>query len=282
MNTAPGRLFVVGTPIGNLRDITFRAVECMKESGLIAAEDTRRTRKLLSHLGIKKKVISCNEYNEAEKAGLILDFLKHGNSAALVSDAGTPGLSDPGARLVALLRKSGVEIVPVPGPSAATAALSVSGFPGRSFHFAGFLPSRAAERRQRLQDLLAIETVIVFFEAPHRLLKSLRDILEILGDRKIFLAREMTKSHETCIFATVGGLIKILEKEKIRGEITLVLEGAGRREKRAVDTELLESALRSLLEGEKISVKEASRLLSKLCGTRRSLIYNMALDLQDE
>ncbi len=280
MSIDPGCLFVVATPIGNLKDITTRASECLEEVALVAAEDTRRTRKLLSHLHVKKQVISCNEHNELIKSSMILDVLERGGSVALVSDAGTPGLSDPGARLVERIRQEHFRIVPIPGPSAVTAALSVSGFPGRSFHFAGFLPARTPERIRTLKKLASVETSLVFFEAPHRLLKSLKDILEVLGDRKIFLAREMTKAHETFILSHVSGLIEMLHGKDVRGEITLVVEGSKNVEETPYPEEPLKEVMPYLLGRECLSLKEASGLLSRLTGIGRGRIYKLALEIK--
>ena len=277
MSIEQGSLFIIATPIGNLGDITIRAVECLEEVDLIAAEDTRRTRKLLSHLGIRKKIISCNEHNELRKTDQILGFLKEGRSAALVSDAGTPGLSDPGARLVTRVRREGLCIIPVPGPSAVAAALSVSGFPCRSFYFAGFLPQKSSERIKRLQRLALMEDVLVFFEAPHRLIKCLKDILSVLGDRRLFLAREMTKRHETYLYSTVSRLIGNLEGQKIQGEITIVLEGGSGLEEKAFDAGLLEEILECLTGSRFLSVKQASRTLSELTGISRKDIYRLAI-----
>ncbi len=282
MNSPHGSLFIVATPIGNLKDITYRAVECLKDVTLVAAEDTRRTRKLLSHLGLQKKIISCNEHNELEKAVQILGYLEQGSSCALVSDAGTPGLSDPGARLVERVRERGVEVIPIPGPSAITAALSVSGFVARTFYFAGFLPPKPGQRRRYLQGLSSMETIMVFFEAPHRLMKSLNDMFSILGDRKVFLAREMTKCHETYISSSISGLINGLEGEEgIKGEITLVVEGSPGGH-HPFDQALAKKVLDCLLGRRYVSVKEAVAMLSGLTGLNRSSLYEMALEAKKD
>ena len=282
MSAGQGSLFVVATPIGNLKDITFRAVSCLRESDLVAAEDTRRTRKLLSHLEIRKKIISCNEHNELEKTDRILALLEEGKAVALVSDAGTPALSDPGARLVARIRRAGHEVIPVPGPSAVTAALMVSGFPCRSFYFAGFMPAKSSERIRRLKTLISVESVLIFFEAPHRLIKSLRDMLPVLGDRKIFLAREMTKRHETYLFSTVSGLIEELEGRDVKGEITLIVQGCSRREEKLPDNGVLEEIIRCLMSSRCLSVKQVSRTMSELTGISRGNIYRRALEIDRE
>ncbi len=282
MSAGKGSLFVLATPIGNLKDITIRAVDCLRKADLVAAEDTRRTRKLLSHLEIRKKIICCNEHNELEKTGRILALLEEGRSVALVSDAGTPGLSDPGARLVAGIRSAGLEVIPVPGPSAVTAALMVSGFPCRSFYFAGFLPAKSSERIRRLKALDSIESVLVFFEAPHRLKKSLRDMLSVLGDRKVFLAREMTKRHETYLLSTVSGLGEMLGDRDVRGEITIIVQGCGSREEKFPDSGLLEEVIRCLISSRCLSVKQVSRTMSELTGVSRGNIYRLALEVDRE
>ncbi len=282
MNREPGQLFVVATPIGNLKDITLRAIECLERADLIAAEDTRRTRALLSHLGIRKRMISCNEHNEAEKASQVLELLENGGSCVLVSDAGTPSLSDPGARMVEKIRREGFKVIPIPGPSAVAAALSVSGFYAGSFHFAGFLPSKSGERRKRLKELANVETTLIFFEAPHRLMKCLQDMLSVLGDRRIFLAREMTKCHETYIVSTISELMSLLQHEKVRGELTLVVEGPKGSKKERFDVVSLETVLECLLGNKHLSVKEASTAISKMAGISRGTVYDLALGILEE
>ncbi|MBW1719443.1 MAG: 16S rRNA (cytidine(1402)-2'-O)-methyltransferase [Deltaproteobacteria bacterium] len=220
-----GVLYVVGTPIGNLKDISIRAKEVLGEVSLVAAEDTRNTRKLLTHLGIKAGLLSCHKHNERTSAEKVIKLLAEGKNVALVSDAGTPALSDPGASLVKLVREASFKVIPVPGASAIVAALSVAAMPADLFFFAGFLPSKQAERRKTLEQLAEMPHTIVIFEAPHRLLDSLEDILVILGDRQMVMARELTKMHETVISDSVSGIIKQLSEGRVRGEITLVIEG---------------------------------------------------------
>ncbi len=281
MSIEPGTLLVVATPIGNLKDITIRAVEALEKADLIAAEDTRHTRKLLAHLDIRKKMTSCNEHNESEKIENILKLLQEGRTVALVSDAGTPGLSDPGARLVAAVRARGLDVIPVPGPSAIAAALSVSGFPGSEVYFAGFLPSRHADRVKRLKALAGMEVPMVYYEAPHRLLKTLKDMLSILGDRKIFLAREMTKRHETYIFSTVSGLLAEFQGRAVKGEITLIVEGSREKSDNMPDMGSLTTVIESMMTGSRMPVKQLSAVLSRLTGISRGKIYSMALEFQE-
>lgn len=222
-----GTLFVVATPIGNLDDLTFRATKCLKEVALIACEDTRRTSKLLNHLGIKKPLISCFEHNELARIDELLGKLARGDDIALVSDAGTPTISDPGFALVRAAHERGIRVSPVPGPSALMAALSVSGLPTDEFLFAGFLPRTGSARRTRLQALKAHTATLVFYESPHRVVESLADMIAILGGRRAFLGREVTKLHEELESGTLLGIARSLgEREEVLGEIVLVVAGA--------------------------------------------------------
>ncbi len=279
-----GRLLVVATPLGNLEDITLRAIRALREVDLVASEDTRRTRKLLSSLGIGVRLLSCNEHNERERVGDILEVLAKGRDAALVTDAGTPGVSDPGARLVREVRERGFTVLPVPGPSAVSSALSVSGMRADAYHFAGFLPSGRGERRKALETLAGLLVPVVFFEAPHRIMDALRDIIDVLGDRNGFLAREMTKVHETYIFGRLSHILEELRRSKrVRGEITLIVERSARKagQERAVTKEM-KGLLSVLLSRKKVGVKEASTLLSRLTGVKRGKIYKVALEINDE
>ena len=221
----PGCVYLVSTPIGNLEDITGRALRVLGEVDLIACEDTRHTQKLLNHYGIKTRTISYHEHNERERAAELLGRLSAGSSIAVVSDAGTPGLNDPGFRLVQLANDSGVRVVPIPGPSALVAALVASGLPTDEFFFAGFLPPRSNGRRLRLEELRDIPATLVFYEAPHRLAATLRDAREILGERKAVVARELTKLHEE--FAR-GRLSELAERfssaDAARGEMVLIID----------------------------------------------------------
>jgi len=224
-----GTLFVVATPLGNLDDLTFRAVKCLKEVALIACEDTRRTAKLLNHLGIKKPLISCFEHNEIARIDELLERVKGGEDVALVSDAGTPTISDPGFALVRAAHERGIRVSPVPGPSALIAALSVSGLPTDEFLFAGFLPRTSSARRTRLESLKSQPASLIFYESPHRVVDSLRDMIAVLGDRPAFLAREVTKLHEEMKSARLSGLVATLsERAEVLGEIVLVVAGASK------------------------------------------------------
>lgn len=218
---------MVATPIGNLDDLTFRAVKCLKEVHLIACEDTRRTAKLLNHLGIKKPLISCFEHNEMARIDELLEKIAQGHDLALVSDAGTPTISDPGFALVRAAHERGITVCPIPGPSALIAALSVSGLPTDEFLFAGFLPRTQAARRTRLQALAPHTATLIFYESPHRVLESLADMMAILGDREAFLSREITKMHEELRRARLSVIEAALAaRDEVLGEIVLVIAGA--------------------------------------------------------
>jgi len=218
-----GKLFVVATPIGNLKDITFRAIETLKASDLIAAEDTRQTKILLDNYGINVPCTSYHKFNLAQKTKSIISQLTQGKTVSLVSDAGTPGISDPGEELIKQAIDSGIEVVPIPGASAALTALSVSGFSTKRFVFEGFLPHEGKSRRRVLRKLVEEDRTMVFYESPHRLIKSLNDMLSILGDRKLCIARELTKKFEETFRGTVKEAIFHFSSKEILGELTIVL-----------------------------------------------------------
>ena len=217
-----GCLFLVATPIGNLEDITVRALRLLGEADLIACEDTRQTAKLLSHYGIHKSTVSYHQHNEASRAAELLKRLEGGAQIALVSDAGTPVISDPGHRLIALCLEHEVPVIPVPGPSAVIAALAASGLPSEEFLFVGFLPSRATARRKKLQDLAREHRTMVLYEAPHRLAQTLSDALEYLGRRRAVVAREITKIHEEFLRGDLAELL-VRARQPLRGEITILI-----------------------------------------------------------
>jgi len=220
-----GSLYPVGTPIGNLKDITLRALEVLKDVDLIASEDTRRTRKLLSHYDIHTSLISFYEHNELKRIPYIIKQLKEGNNIAIVSNAGMPGISDPGLSLIKEAIKEGIKIIPIPGPTALISALVSSGFSTTEFVFEGFLGREKSVRLRRLKRLKDEERTIIIYEAPHRIKKILPEIKEILGDRRITIGREITKKFEEIIRGRVGEIEKLFEKRKPRGEFTLVIEG---------------------------------------------------------
>lgn len=226
MERKSGTLFVCATPIGNLSDITLRALETLKGVDLIAAEDTRVTLKLLNHYGIRKPLVSYHQHSPSKRVEWLLHQLKEGKNIALVCNAGTPGISDPGVSLVQAALRERIPVVPIPGASAVTAALSVSGMNAQQFLFLGFLPRKRKERRKWLELVKSLPFTLVVYEAPHRLRESLEDLLEILGDRVTVLCRELTKVHEEVTLTTLSALLRRYEVEDPLGEFTLVIEGA--------------------------------------------------------
>ncbi|OGP84325.1 MAG: 16S rRNA (cytidine(1402)-2'-O)-methyltransferase [Deltaproteobacteria bacterium RBG_16_54_11] len=228
MGKQGGKLYLVSTPIGNLHDITLRAIKVLRTVDLIAAEDTRRARQLLARYRVKAPLTSFFEHNEPAKKEALIKRLVKGQAIALISDAGTPGVSDPGFRLIRQAIEEGIEVIPIPGPSAHVAALVVSGLPTDSFHFFGFLPPKGSKRKKRLEEIKELRGTIILYEAPHRLLRTLHDIQDCCGDRQICVARELTKTYEEVIRGKITGVLEGLQGKKIRGEITLVVAGRGR------------------------------------------------------
>jgi 16S rRNA (cytidine1402-2'-O)-methyltransferase len=220
-----GTLYLVSTPIGNLEDITLRALRVLKEADLIAAEDTRRTRLLLQRHQISRPITSYHDHNKEARSPALLDRLLNGQSVALVSDAGTPGISDPAFYLVRLAIEQGVPVVPIPGPSALVSALVVSGLPPDRFVFEGFLPAKSGRRQARLKALAHEERTLLFFESPHRLTRTLEDILQIMGDRRAAVARELTKKFEEVVRGSVSRLLHHYGEKKPRGEVVIILAG---------------------------------------------------------
>lgn len=274
-------LFVVATPIGNLDDLSPRARQVLDEAELIAAEDTRRTKRLLSHFGIKTPLYALHDYNEAARVSHLLERLADGQTVALVSDAGTPLISDPGFRLVTAAQQQGIRVSPVPGASALLAALSVAGLPTDRFVFEGFLPARPAARRKRLEALTGESRSLVFFEAVHRIGDSVADLARAFGpERRAFLGREMTKLHEQCVAATLGELRERLADGSIatKGEFVLVVEGGSPSDAPTVnvDLELLLRELDALLPG-----RQAAELAARICGRKRNEMYRLMLSGRD-
>jgi 16S rRNA (cytidine1402-2'-O)-methyltransferase len=228
-NSTKGSLYIVSTPIGNREDITLRALHILKEVDLIAAEDTRHTILLLRHFGIQTPLTSYFEGNELKKKEFILSKLKQGHRVALVSDAGTPGISDPGFRLIQTAIENQIPIIPIPGPSAVITALSVSGLPTDAFLFKGFLPHKSKKKKDFLQQLEGIRETLIFYESPHRLSETLNNIFDILGDREMVLTRELTKVYEEVIRGKVSEIQTQIGERKLKGEITLVISGKTRK-----------------------------------------------------
>lgn len=220
-----GILYIVSTPIGNLSDITFRAIETLKQVDLIAAEDTRHSGILLNNYGITTPLTSYHDFNKREKGPELIQKLLSGNSIALVSDAGTPGISDPGYLLIKLAIENQIQIIPIPGPAAFISALVVSGLPTDKFVFEGFLPNKPQKRKKRLEELAQEKRTIIFYESPYRLLKFLEAVKQVLGDRRICVARELTKKFEEIKRGTVSGVLGHFQPGKIKGELVIVVEG---------------------------------------------------------
>jgi 16S rRNA (cytidine1402-2'-O)-methyltransferase len=272
-----GTLYVVATPIGNLEDITLRAIRILKEADLIAAEDTRHTRKLLTHFGIPTPTISYYKEKEQERSAIIIDKLQEGQNVALVSDAGTPGISDPGSILVQNALSEKIRVEPIPGPSSLTAALSVAGIHDNSFVFLGFAPSRKKQRQDLLVSLSQEKKYLVFFEAPHRIEKFLYDSLEILGDRSVFWCRELTKMHEEMTHSSLALLLDSVSERKIKGESVLIISGA-ENEPEISDKET-KKLLMTYKKSGKWSLKDAVQQITKEHNLSRSAVYRLALNV---
>jgi 16S rRNA (cytidine1402-2'-O)-methyltransferase len=277
---ATGTLFVVATPLGNLEDLTLRALRVLREVSLVACEDTRRTGQLLLAQGLKTPTTSFFEHNERWKGGRILEVLRAGRDVALVSDAGTPGISDPGYRLVRDARAEGLPVVPVPGPSAVIAALSVSGLPTDRFRFVGFLPQRTLARRKALLELLADRDTLVFYESPVRVTAMLADALGALGDREAFLCREATKLHEEYRRGRLSEILALLrERDRVRGEIVLVVAGA--RDEKPDSTES-PAVLVARLQSEGLTRRQAVKQAAAHLGLPAREVYRQALEPKGE
>ena len=264
----PPGLYLVATPIGNLEDITLRALRVLRESDLIACEDTRHTQKLLNHYAIEKPTISYHEHIEASRASELLEKLKQNARITLVSDAGMPTISDPGFRLVELAVRTGIAVIPVPGATAVVAALAASGLPNHSFCFHGFLPSKSSARREAIEKIRTAEHPQVFYEAPHRLLECLKDVEEVLGaERQVVVARELTKLHEEFLRGEVGELLRVLSSRgEVKGEITLIIGKSGKGAQTGAPVNLRER-VDELMRQEKIDEKAA---LKRVASTRKA------------
>lgn len=264
-----GILYIVATPIGNLEDITLRALRILREADLIACEDTRQTRKLLDRHGIAKPLVSYHEHNELARAGELLAELQAGRNIALVSDAGTPLIADPGYRLVAQARSAGIAVSPIPGPSALIAALSASGLPTDSFFFGGFLPAKKTQRRKALEEAKNYPATLIFYEAPHRILEALDDIGAVLGSRRVTLARELTKIHEEFLAGTVSRLREDLAHRPLKGEFTVMIAKA---DAPGENLPPIETAFNQLIEAG-VPRMEAMKTLARERGLSKREIY---------
>jgi 16S rRNA (cytidine1402-2'-O)-methyltransferase len=284
-NKDGGILYICGTPIGNLEDITLRALKILKEVKLIAAEDSRHTKKLLNHYQINTKVTSYYEYNKFKKSTYLVEILKNGQDIALVSDAGMPGISDPGYVLVNLALKNNIKIIPIPGVSALITALVVSGLPTAKFIFEGFLPRKIKERKRYFKSIENEERTVIFYETPHRLKRALKDMLEIWGDRKIVVARELTKKYEEIIRGKLSRVLSEINAKDIKGEITLVVQGGIK--KKGNDTIdflknecIIEEYLKKL-KNQGYSNKDIIKIALEKLDIPKNLIYKKLLEIKN-
>lgn len=267
-------LYIVATPIGNLEDITLRALRILKEVDLIACEDTRQTQKLLNHYEINTRAISYHEHNERERAEELVREIQKGKSVALVSDAGIPGISDPGYRLIALAIEHKIPVIPIPGAAAFVTALAGSGLQTDSFCFHGFLPAKAGQRRKMLEEICASKPTEIFYEAPHRILEALQDITDILGEgRPVVIAREITKIHEEFLRGSAGALLEKMKGKEVRGEITLLIGKADVASEKPASKKSLRTRLGEIMREQKLDEKSALKLAAKERGISKSEAY---------
>ena len=276
-----GKLFLCATPIGNLEDITLRVLRTLKEADLIAAEDTRNSIRLLNHFEIRTPMTSYHEYNKIEKARILIEKMQSGMNIALITDAGTPGISDPGEELVRMCYEAGIEVTSLPGPAACVTALTLSGLPTRRFAFEAFLPMEKKERREILGELVDETRTIILYEAPHKLIRTLKDLREVLGNRRMTLCRELTKKHETAFRTTIDDLIAYYENEKPLGECVLVIEGKSRREireeKAASWEEISLEEHMEIYEKQGLSRKDAMKQVAKDRGISKRDVYQQLI-----
>ena len=285
-NKTRGILYICGTPIGNLEDVTIRVLNILKEVKLIAAEDTRHTKKLLIHYQINTKVTSYHEYNKFKKAPYLVEILKNGQDIALVSDAGMPGISDPGYVLINLALNNNIKIIPIPGVSALITALVVSGLPTDKFVFEGFLPRKIKERKRYFKSIKNEERTIIFYETPHRLKRALKDMLEILGDRKIVIARELTKKYEEIIRGKLNLVLSEMNTKEIKGEITLVVQGGIKKKGNDTidflkDECIMEKYLKKL-KNQGYSNKDIIKIAQEKLNIPKNLIYKKLLEMKNK
>ena len=281
-----GKLYLCATPIGNLEDITLRVLRTLKEVDLIAAEDTRNSIKLLNHFDIKTPMTSYHEYNKIDKAYVLINKMQEGQNVALITDAGTPGISDPGEELAAMCYEAGIEVTSLPGPAACITALTLSGLPTRRVAFEAFLPADKKERKQILEELKNETRTIILYEAPHRLVRTLEELKETLGNRRMTLCRELTKKHETAFHSTIDDLILYYQTEKPLGECVLVIEGRSRKEmeeeqKASWEKITIEEHM-ELYENKGHSRKEAMKLVANDRGMTKRDVYQYLINNSDE
>ena len=281
-----GKLYLCATPIGNLEDITLRVLRTLKEVDLIAAEDTRNSIKLLNHFDIKTPMTSYHEYNKIDKAYVLINKMQEGQNIALIKDAGTPGISDPGEELAAMCYEAGIEVTSLPGPAACITALTLSGLPTRRFAFEAFLPADKKERKQILEELKNETRTIILYEAPHRLVRTLEELKETLGNRRMTLCRELTKKHETAFHSTIDDLILYYQTEKPLGECVLVIEGRSRKEmeeeqKASWEKITIEEHM-ELYENKGYSRKEAMKLVANDRGMTKREVYQYLIKNSDK
>ncbi len=276
-NGEHGKLYVVGTPIGNLEDITLRAIRILKEVDLIACEDTRRTQKLLNAYKIQTRTISYHQHNEMTRAPELIIQMEEGSSIALVADAGMPVVSDPGFRLVHLAIRHSIPVIPVPGASAFVAALAASGLPVDKFRFLGFLPSKKGERRKALEELKSATKTLIFYEAPHRLVEMLRDAREILGERDIVVAREVTKVHEEFLRGTLSSTLEYLKRKPVKGEITVLigLPATVEASESAPPAASITSEIQAVMAARKVDERAALKIVARARGVSKSDAYRL-------
>lgn len=277
-----GKLFLCATPIGNLEDITFRVLRTLKEVDLIAAEDTRNSIKLLNHFDIHTPMTSYHEYNKIDKARTLIGKMNQGQNIALITDAGTPGISDPGEELVTMCYESGIEVTSLPGPAACVTALTLSGLSTRRFAFEAFLPSDKKEKQAILEELKDETRTTILYEAPHRLVKTLEELYETLGNRRVTICRELTKKHETAFLTTLAEALEHYRKESPRGECVIVMEGRSRQEmeqekQKAWESMSLEEHMK-MYEEKGVQRKEAMKLVAKDRGVSKRDVYQGLLE----
>jgi len=273
MEPVPGNLFIVATPIGNLEDITLRAVRILRDCDFIACEDTRQSRKLLDHFGISKPLVSYHDHNEAERATELVERIQAGESGALVTDAGTPLVSDPGYRLVRAAISAGIVVVPIPGVSAGVGALSAAGLPTDAFRFCGFLPAKSSQRRAALEELKSETCTLIFYETPHRILGALEDVHAVLGERPVVVARELTKMHEEFLRGNAQEIReKLAARTTVKGEITLLI---GKGESHAAQPDLPVEHAVELAEQAGLSRMDAIKKVAKDRGLSKREVYRL-------